>query len=71
MFRKEGHKSFIEQKYIEFILHSNEKLSEDEASIEKPVKSIRQLLYMRLFDIYDDVDEVLKDYLFLKDVDLI
>ena len=62
----EGHISYIEKEYNEFKLLSN-KQSVEEVPIRRTVKSTIQILYDKgLFDNYDNVDEVLKDFLFVE-----
>ena len=66
--------SYMEKDYNNFKLHNN-KQPINEVLYESAVKTTIQTLYDKgPFDNYDNADEVLKDYLFLKstkDVDLI
>ena len=63
----EGYVSLKEKDYREFKL-GNDKQSED-VSIERAVKTTIQILYDKgLFRIYNNADEVLKDYLVIDEV---
>ena len=55
------------EKFHQYILRIIKKQSEEEALIEKAVKSFIQVLYgKRIFDKYDIAVEVLKDYLLIE-----
>ena len=60
----DGHLSKLEKDYKEFILQYNKQNVED-ILIQKAVKTTVQKLYDRgLFDIFQNAEEVLKDFLF-------
>ena len=62
------HISFIEKNLNDFILHGDEgRQSDDEFVIEKSVKTTTQILYdKRLLDMYDNAQELLKEYLLIE-----
>ena len=63
----EGQISFTEKNYMELLMHSNKKQSEEEPLIERAVKATIQMFYDKgLLDNYDNVDESLKDYLLIE-----
>ena len=58
-----GHSSFLEKEYIEFLLNYN-KQSAEEILIQRAVKTTIKMLYDKgLFDGFPNVDKVLKDFL--------
>ena len=68
LFQIDGHKSFLEGDYNEIKILSN-KQSNEELLSQKAVKTAIQILYdKKLFDNYDNADEVLKTFCLLQDV---
>ena len=67
----DGHLSKLEKDYNEFKLQYNKQNVED-ILIQRAVKTTIQVLYDRgLFDNFQNAEEVLKDFLFTTNVDLI
>ena len=61
--KNNGHFSFFEKDYNEFILHFN-KQSVGEVLVQRAVKTTIQKLYDKgLFDNYTNADKVLEDFL--------
>ena len=62
--KTDGQLSYIERDYIEFKLQYNKQPVED-VLIQRAVKTTIQVLYGRIvFDNFQNVDDVLKDFLF-------
>ena len=63
----EGQISYVEKEYFEFKLHNDKQ--PEEVLIERAVKTTIQIIYDKvLFDKYDNVDEVIEDYLLIDEV---
>ena len=58
----EGQISYIGKSYHEFELHNKEDLQ-----FERAVRTTKEILYDKgLFDIYDNADQIIKDYLLVE-----